>query len=68
MKVSKVVVITGGAGVDVVMVTTDLPPALAVCVEPLTMKFEASRGTGGAYAREQFPNAEVEVLDIGGGR
>jgi hypothetical protein len=54
-----------GQGTDKVFITTDKPSAISGYLEPLTLTFEATKGTGEDYVRKNF-GLNPEIVDRGG--
>ncbi len=66
MKLLKATVILRACGVDQVNLETDLPTPFTYSgdlAQPLTLKFEATKGKGLDYVRQHFPKVPVEIID-----
>jgi hypothetical protein len=64
MLITRATVLTG-QGPDRVFLITDLPSSFAAYSEPLVLSFEASKGTGVTYVKQNF-NLDAFVADQGG--
>lgn len=57
------ITILEGKGLDGVFVYTALPfPLEFQCEDPLILHFDATPGTGKAYAEKHFPDVPIQVV------
>lgn len=64
LDIKKIIVVKRAFHMDVVSLNTTLPsPSPQIDPDPLELKFWVEKGKGESYARQHFPDIEIDIID-----